>query len=537
MPTFKIDGREIIAEPGVSVLDAALRNGIYIPHFCYHPGIPSGHGNCRMCMVEIESQGRRQLTTSCTTQPTDGMIVETDTPKVREVRKAVMEFLLIRHPLDCPVCDQAGECVLQDYSYNYGIPESRYRLNKGTTWAHNIPRKRVGPDILLYNDRCIVCTRCTRFLQQVSGTEELGVFGRGVECIIDNYNGREVDNPLAGNIVDICPVGALVSKDFLFKCRVWYLESTKSVCPICARGCNILIDAYPEEERIMRLRPRANHRVNGFWMCDRGRFGFKGFFGEDRIGTPLRSVDGSYSACSWEEALSEIGGRLRAISDGGGAFAVAMTPFSSNEDAWALGKLASALGSPLLYLLPAARGEEERFAGGFVIEAEKAPNVRGIKEVVEKISLALGDLEALEGDLRAGRIKALYLFLNAPRDYAGLPSSDSLGRVELSVAHDLFSDRVGGAFHYVLPGVSFAEVEGTYTNADGMIQQFWPALPPRGSRTSWDVALELARALGRSVEFSSFDELRSKLSGALSVSIEKDRWGGKVRGRPYHNYY
>ena len=546
MPTFTIDGKEITIDDDISVLNAALRNGIYIPHFCSHPAF-STVGNCRMCMVEIEMGERKMLTTACTNKPADGMIVETHTDQVIATRQSVMEFLLINHPLDCPVCDQAGQCVLQDYSYKYGIPESRFSLDKGTTWEHNIPRKQVGEHILLYNDRCIRCTRCVRFLREVTGTEELGVFQRGVESEIDIFAGRTVDNPLAGNIVDTCPVGSLINKDFLFKCRFWSLQSTKSICPVCAKGCNIIIDASPEREEILRLCPRVNQEVNGFWMCDYGRFGFDDFFGSERLRTPLIKSGGTREESSAEKAIEQISDSFRQILDkfGKEAFAIVFSPYTSNEDAMALGKLASAIGGPHLYLLPAEIEQEEKFPL-FTIEAERAPNVRGIKAIAQKLNLPLGELETLEADLQAGRIKALYLFCNAPSNYKELPGAESCQNLELSIIHDLFSDRMqkseGKAYtfeaDFLLPALSFAEMDGSYNNVDGITQQFWQGIERvEKSLAAYEVVLNIAERQELNVGFASFADLQELTFDVLNASLVRDRLGGMVSGRFYHNYY
>jgi len=382
-----------------------------------------------------------------------------------------------------------------------------------------------------------------RFLQEITGTEELGVFERGLESEIDIFSDQTVDNPLAGNVVDICPVGALISKDFLFKCRSWFLQSTKSVCPLCAKGCNIIIDASPEREEILRLRPRANPEVNDFWMCDYGRFGFEKFFGPGRLKNPIIKNGDTTAESSPEKAIDQIGDSLRHISDrfGNDAFAIVLSPYASNEDAAALCKLASAFEGARMYLLPAEIEQEEKFLL-FTIEAERAPNVRGIKTIAQKLNLPLGELAHLESDLQSGQIKALYLFCNAPSNYNRLPDAESLKKLELLIVHDLFSDRMQrrGSVppDFLLPALSFAETDGSYTNVDGITQQFWQGIERRGeSLAAYEVALELAKVQNLDLDFTSFSDLQELTFDTLNLSLVKDRLGGRVSGIFYHKYY
>ena len=262
MPTFTIDGRELTVPEGTTVLQAAIRNGIEIPHYCYHPGLRIA-GNCRMCLVEIEKFPKPAI--ACNTVVTDGMVVHTDTERVRKLREAVLEFLLINHPLDCPVCDQAGECQLQEYGYRHGSATSRFREEK----EHGPKRRVLGPHVLYDWERCIKCTRCIRFCQEVTGTAELGMFHRGVREEIGTFPGRPLDNAYSGCVVDLCPVGALTLREFRFRSRVWFLTDVPSVCPGCARGCSVFLGTFRNE--IQRIRPRTNHAVNRWWICDEGR--------------------------------------------------------------------------------------------------------------------------------------------------------------------------------------------------------------------------------------------------------------------------
>src|SRR6185503_9492635 len=302
MPKITINGRELDFTKGQTILQVALDNGIEIPHYCYHPGL-SIVASCRICLGEIESPDPTdptklvkvpKLIPTCQTPAADGMKVYMKSDKSRANQQAVMEFLLINHPLDCPVCDQAGECYLQDYSYKYGRAESRFLEDKAKK-----PKKEVGDHVLLYSDRCIMCTRCVRFTREITGTGELAVFGRGHKEEIDVFPGKPVNNPLASNVIDLCPVGALLDKDFLFTQRVWFLKSTPSISPINSGGENIEI--HHAGGRIYRIKPRFNGEVNKWWISDEARYGFDFVHAPDRLRVPERLASGGErTELSWE---------------------------------------------------------------------------------------------------------------------------------------------------------------------------------------------------------------------------------------------
>jgi NADH-quinone oxidoreductase subunit G len=281
MPKLTIDGKEITVEPGTKVIEAIKRLGIFIPHYCYHPGL-SIAGNCRICMVDVEKSPKPQI--ACNTDCADGMVVRTDTDRAKETRRHVLEFLLINHPLDCPVCDQAGECWLQDYYMRFGLYDARFYEQK-VKKPKAVP---IGPTVMLDAERCILCSRCVRFSDEITKTSELGIVNRGDHSEIAVHPDKELNNKYSGNVVDICPVGALTDRDFRFKCRVWYLKKADSICPGCARGCNTEIHYNLDRpqhgggDRVMRLKPREYPEVNQWWMCDAGRYGYK-FIDENSI--------------------------------------------------------------------------------------------------------------------------------------------------------------------------------------------------------------------------------------------------------------
>ena len=262
MPTFILDGKELEFKPGQTIIEAAKAAGIEIPHFCWHPALTVA-GNCRICLVEVEKAPKGMI--ACATQITDGMVVHSNSPKAIHMRNAVMEFLLINHPLDCPICDEAGECKLQDYAYKYSIGKSRFDEVKN----HKDKRVELGPNVMFDQERCISCSRCIRFCEEVAKDPELTFVSRGEHVTIETFPGEQLDNPYSMNVIDICPVGALTSRDFRFKARVWDMSHTDSICTGCARGCNINI--WVRDNEILRLTPRENMDVNQYWMCDHGR--------------------------------------------------------------------------------------------------------------------------------------------------------------------------------------------------------------------------------------------------------------------------
>lgn len=493
---LNIDGREIEARQGEMLLDAALAAGIYIPYFCSHP-LLSRPANCRMCLVEIE--GLPKLTPSCMTPVKDGMVVRTNTPRVLESHRSVMEFYLTNHPLDCPVCDQSGECVLQDYSWSYGSPVSRFEDVKVTQ-----PIKDVGADILLYQDRCIMCTRCVRFLREISGTGELVVVKRGVYNEIHADQGRRVDNPLAGNVVDICPVGALLSRDFLFKCRVWWLKSTASACALCARACSIRIDT--NSGLVMRLKPRENMDVNGTWMCDFGRFAFKGWQHDDRLDEPLIRRDDRLAPATWNEALKAATRIIRqAIQQHGpGAVAFAASPWMSCEEAMLLAKLMTSFDIDTAALWQAP-GEQPMQFPGFRISGEKAWNRRGVEKALADVGARAVDIADLARAVAAGRVKTLYMVGGAAVDQNFIPPDFPFARLDNLILHDCFLRcEVADHASVVLPGASPYEKTGSVINEDGLTQEVNQALDPPGqARPDWDILRHLAQHMADNGQFAA----------------------------------
>jgi NADH-quinone oxidoreductase subunit G len=480
MPTVEIDGRPIAVEDGVTVIQAAERLGIEIPHYCWHPGL-SIAGNCRMCLVEIEKQPKLQI--ACNTRVTDGMVVSTTSERTKAAQRAVLEFLLVNHPIDCPVCDQAGECKLQEYYMDYDRQRSRVEVEDKVRKRKAVP---VGPLIMLDQERCILCARCTRFLDEVTQTHELAIFERGNHCEVALAPGKTLDNPYAGNVIDICPVGALTSRDFRFRARVWYLQKTDSVCGECATGCNIEI--YHRQGQIYRFQPRANADVNQYWMCDAGRLSCHGLQGEARLMEVLARGPAGFAVATWGAALDAVEREVAAAGPGG--VGVIASARSTNEELYLLGRFARRVGAVaagLSWSPPGSTGD------AFLVKADRNPNTTGLGW----LGLAPGEaLEAVLAGLEAGRIRVLVLHRTDLVTWGGAERMrQMLERAPYVVVLDTHASETAHYANLVLPIGTYAEVDGTFANHAGRVQRLRAAVAPPGhARPGWDVLREL---LGR----------------------------------------
>ncbi|MCL7926410.1 MAG: molybdopterin-dependent oxidoreductase [marine benthic group bacterium] len=492
-----IDGVEVAVPKGTTVLKAAETAGIVVPHYCYHPGIPTRPAQCRMCLVEIE--GQPKLQPSCVMTAGDGMNVVTQSEAAREARRSVIEFLLLNHPVDCPICDAAGQCMLQDYAYETGQLESRFQEAKLV-----LGRDRIADDILYFADRCILCTRCVRFMRDVAGDEALIVAQRGHKAYIDTFPGKDLDNEFRGNIVDVCPVGALVHEDFLFKARAWDMDSAPGVCPGCSNGCNIEIGA--KENQVVRIKPRYNAEVNSYWMCDYGRKHLVMANRGARIDLPLIRRNGELEAVHWGEALTWLSERM---PEGDGVAVV--SPFESTESIAAFRALLARIGiSGGGYRL--ARGDEAQLAGfpKLKLRAERAPNATaaelfGFREVESLPSIAAGATVIVAGD----RLDDL------PADFAG-----DAGFFAYLGSH--LSEAARNA-DVILPITTFLEMEGTFINHEGRLQRFRQALVPPGvARPAWMVIRRLLSLLGDGADVleaeAAFERAATETPGLAGIA-------------------
>lgn len=525
MPQITIDGQVCPFEGKKTILQVALENGIEIPHYCYHPGL-TVVASCRICLAEIAQPNPRadnklellpKLVPTCQTPAADGMEVYLKSPKTIANQKAVMEYLLIHHPLDCPVCDQAGECYLQDYSYKYGRSSSRFEEAKLKQ-----PKKDIGPNVLLYSDRCIMCTRCVRFTKEVTGTGELGVFGRGNQEQIDIFPGKPLDNELSGNVVDICPVGALLDKDFLMSMRVWNLKKTPSIDGITASGDNISIEH--NEGRIYRVKPRTNLEVNRWWISDEIRYGWKFVHSDDRFRSPMHKVQSAPEACDWKRAYTLTVDRFKeAVAQGGpGSLALMVSPMLPCEEAYLLGKLIIALDpEALIGVGPIPRkGEDKTFPGGYRIHAEKCPNSRGVRRALGQLTDQVLDYDAFLQQLAGGKVQGVLLTGNYPSAWA-TPEMVSAVSGKFTVLIDTLPNDLTQRVDVLLPGATWAEKAGTFENADNRLQSFQQAIPViEWARAEGQIALDLLAAAGEA-EPARYDaeRIRHEMGDAFVTDV------------------
>ena len=492
MPTVTINDRAIEVEVGTNLIEAAQQGGIEIPHYCYHPRL-SVVGQCRMCLVQLEGVGKLQ--TACSTQVMkDGMVVHTDSDEVKEAQKSVMEFLLLNHPLDCPICDQAGECGLQDYAFKHGVSFSRFEYEDKRTYPAK-ERIPLGPHVLLNMNRCIQCTRCVRFTQEISETGELGFFERGARAEIGIFPGKPLDNELSTCVVDLCPVGALTSTRFRFAERVWFLDKKPSICTGCDAGCNITIEH--RQGKIKRYKPRFNADVNDYWMCDHGRGSYQGYEQTARLTHPQLRAEGAGSSlqpATWKAALDAVARQLRSPRQAG-ANAFVGSGNLSNEEAFLLAKVADAVGSPHRVVL-AEPGPERKIptAKGGIRGTEASPNRRGA-ELASLATSGAGTIDAellLKGD-GAAACSTLIIADSALGGAANDPATVALLRqAQFLVVLGWADSALAQAADVALPISTHAESSGTYVNSAGRVQPFAAAFPPPGQvRSGVEVLVDL----------------------------------------------
>lgn len=489
-----IDGKAVTVESGTTIIEAAKQVGVTIPHYCYHPGL-SIAGNCRICVVEVEKIPRLQI--ACYTPVAEGMAVKTINDRVKEAQQNVLEFLLANHPLDCPVCDQSGECKLQNYYMSYGQYDSRFFEQK----VKKQKAVELGPHVMLDAERCILCSRCVRFTDEISKTNEFGIFNRGDHAEIGLYPGKVLDNAYSGNVVDICPVGALTDIDFRFKCRVWYLETQESVCPGCSQGCNIDIHYQlkrkhiADGDRVMRLKPRHHPEVNQWWICDEGRYAY-GTIDHGRATEPkLRGV-----TVEWPEAIEAAAKALIEARDTGAGRQIALlaSSQSTNEELFVTRKIFKEfLNSPHVDVrLPYPPGGSD----DFLIKADKSPNMRGAQEIGLTPDRTGLTASQIVDEAQKGSLKVLYVVHHDLFALFGEEAARAiLANVPTVIFHGTHDHAWARRAHIVLPSAVYAEKDGTFTNVHGRVQRIRPAFPPLGrAKVDLDLLTLLAQGLGMS---------------------------------------
>jgi NADH-quinone oxidoreductase subunit G len=495
MPVVIIDGNEIEFAAGqrLNGIEAARLAGIEIPHYCWHPGL-SVVASCRMCLVETGTRNAEtgqvtmlpKLVPACQTPAADNTVFVTNSKKVEQARAMVEEDLLVRHPIDCPICDKAGECYLQDYHFKYGQEERRADVRPFTS-----RRREMGETVTLFVDRCVMCSRCVRFTREISGTAELFVINRGSHEEIDVFPGRPLANKLSGNVVDLCPVGALGDKDFLYRQRVWFMKSHPGVCIGCATGCSINVEE--NLDTVYRLKPRENPHVNQWWMCDEGRYGFHHVHSDRRL-TNVERRDGERSTLlEWSQVLPEIDERLRQC----GRVAAVLSPHLTVEEAYLLAQYVRRVDPQALVVLGPVPvvGQDETFKNGFTIHAEKCPNRRGVEEVVRHMMGRVATLDDLLAGIESGEVRAVWVSGGYKHEWIDGSTAERLATAACLVVQDLFHSPLLERATYRLPGAAFAERSGSYVNhADRLQSVEWAIRPPAGVRVEAGVFWEL---LGR----------------------------------------
>jgi NADH-quinone oxidoreductase subunit G len=519
MPALTIDGTAIECPDGSTVIQAAEQAGIFIPRYCYHPGL-SIAGNCRICLVEIEKYPKLQI--ACNTPVTEGMVVHTKSAKAEDGRRAVLEFLLANHPLDCPVCDQSGECDLQNFYMNFGLYDPRFREQK-------VKKKKavsIGPHVMLDQERCILCSRCVRFTDEITKTGEFGIFNRADQAELGLYPGERLDNPYSGNVVDICPVGALTDQDFRFKARVWYLSSAPTVCNGCAQGCNVDIHYVLDRPhlndgaRVLRVKPRYNADVNQWWMCDEGRYGF-GWIDKGR----LTKVRHRGVESTWEQAMAAIAAELTTLRRNGTGSRIGVIASSqlTNEELFLIREIfQGALGARVTAAFPTRPGSSD----DFLIKADKSPNTLGTTLLA--LNAATHDAATLVDEALQGRIEALWVFGHdltklgdgPPINNVGLINEESLRELSRKLGLFVFSgtneNSTASWSHWVLPTAAYVERDGTFVNCHGRVQRIGRAFPPvPDCREDWTVLLEIAKRLNHPLAWQNPQQIFQGLTEVL----------------------
>ncbi|MGE3512478.1 MAG: molybdopterin-dependent oxidoreductase, partial [Vicinamibacterales bacterium] len=527
-------------------------NGISVPYYCYHPGIGID-GSCRVCIVKIEKMPKLQ--TACSTLCTDGMVVDTRSPEVEASRAGVFEFLLINHPLDCPVCDKGGECPLQDFSYTFGPDGSRMEFPRRVFDGEGAKADvDFGPTLMLNRNRCIMCTRCVRFMDEVDGDAQIGVINRGNGSEIGTFNDEGVHSLLSGNLMDVCPVGAITTRDYRFKSRPWDNPAvTDTICTQCSKGCNTTawLKAKPEwakGSRLIRFTPRYNPDVNEYWMCDIGRFNYHWIEGENRLGKPLaRDTQANLLPTTWAELLPKLRDRLvQAGTSNPEGVRFLLSAHASNEEFFLFRRLTEELlgasGPGAISVAWRVTPKQQPARTKFKVPAVDAPNVNGAR-ALGLIGGAIGsaqgeaELNGLKSAVAAGKVSALFVFDPGPEGSLGdiqwiLDARDG-GRLPLLIVQGVLLTALAKAADFVLPGASFIEKEASYVNDQGHLQSTARALAaPGDAQDDWQLIVNVGAALGVSLTYANAAQVRTDIAARAAASDVLAGMGGLTFGQP-----
>src|SRR5579862_616328 len=511
--TLTIDGRKVTVEKGKTVLQAAIEHGMSVPYYCYHPGIGID-GSCRVCIVKIEKMPKLQ--TSCSTVCTDGMVVHTRTPDVVEARAGVFEFLLVNHPLDCPVCDKGGECPLQDFSYAFGPEQSRMEFPRRVFDGEGVKGDvDFGPTLMLNRQRCILCTRCVRFMRDIEGDAQINIIDRGAGSEIATFQDEGVHSLISGNLMDVCPVGAITTRDYRFKSRPWdNPHAVDTICTSCAKGCNTTawLKAKPEwakGSRLIRFTPRLNPDVNGYWMCDIGRFDYHWIESDARLARPMmRDDQGVQQPASWHELWPKLNARLAAAGQSNpDGVRFLLSAHAAHEELFLFRRLVESLVGNAHAISVGWRYQPKAQPSSvkFTVPAVDAPNVNGARMfgfVDGGVGDTVGeaDLSALRQAVAGGLVSALYVFDPGPEgtigDVSWVIEARSRGRLPLLIVQGALRSELARAADFVLPGAAPVEKEAAYTNEQGRLQGAARVLPtPGDAMEDWQILVTLAGQL------------------------------------------
>ena len=531
--TLTIDGRQITVEKGKTVLQASIEAGISVPYYCYHPGLGID-GSCRVCVVKIEKMPKLQ--TSCSTLCAEGMAVSTRDPETVAARAGVLEFLLVNHPLDCPVCDKGGECPLQDFSYTFGPAESRMDFPRRVFDGEGV-RADVdfGPTLMLNRNRCILCTRCVRFMREVDNDAQINIVDRGYGSEIATFQEEGVHSLLSGNLMDVCPVGAITTRDYRFKSRPWDNPNVvDTMCTLCSKGCSTSawLKAKPEwakGSQLIRMTPRFNADVNGYWMCDIGRFNYHWVEGETRLRRPMMRTSAGLEKFGWHDVEPRLRDRIQeAGSTEATAVRFLVSAHAATEELFVLKQLVEGLlgadGLKSVVTVTWTRTEKPQPPGAkFKVHAADAPNVNGARD----LGYAVGpgndgppDVAELRTAVEGGRVKAVYVIAPGPDgslgDMSWLIEARRSGTLSLLVVQGVVSTALTDVADIVLPGASFVEKDALYTNAEGRVQAASLVIAPPGeAREDSMILAGFSKTLGLDLGFQTSNDVRRAIAAAM----------------------
>jgi NADH-quinone oxidoreductase subunit G len=548
--TLTIDGREISVAKGTTVLQAAIEAGIQVPYYCYHPGLGID-ASCRVCLVKIEKMPKLQ--TSCSTPVAEGMVVRTNDPESIEGRAGVFEFLLINHPLDCPVCDKGGECPLQDFSYKFGNAQSRMDFPRRTFDGEGVKADvDFGPTLMLNRNRCIMCTRCERFMREVDGDAQIGIINRGNGTEIATFQEQGIHSLLSGNLMDVCPVGAITTRQYRFRSRPWdNPHAVDTTCTLCSKGCSTTawLKAKPEwakGSRLVRITPRYNPEVNDFWMCDIGRFQYLWVEGEDRLRRPMVATrDGVQQVVTWKDALLKVRDLL---NDAGrkDASSVRMlaSAHASHEELFLMKRLAQDMkgeeGASHVHVAWKRSEKQQPAATKFVIPATDAPNVSGARVLGLPVGAGLdgeADLSGLRSAVDQGRVAVLYVLDPGPDGSMGdlqwLLEARKTGRLPVLIYQGVLATALSKVADVILPGAAWVEKDATYTNDQGRVQAASRAINPPGDAVDdWQILTSVAASLGLPYTYTTAQQVRADVAEALRADASYAGLADQTFNRP-----